>query len=77
MPLPSTVFWVILHLILALGLNWIAKELNLIRYSEVITVYFVILAARYFDAQTKFSLAYREDPDTVEEILREQLKNLE
>lgn len=77
MPLPSTIMWTVLHLLLALGLNYVAKELGLIKYSELITVYFIILAARYFDAQTKFSIAYREDPDTVEAILREQLQRQE
>lgn len=73
LPLPSTLIWVVIHLLIALGMNYVVKELNIINYGELVTVYFVILAARYYDAQTKFSIAYREDPDTVEAVLREQL----
>lgn len=74
MPLPSTVIWTILHLCLALGLNWVCKELGLISYSEIIALYFIIVAGKYYDAQSKFSIAYSQDPDLVESMMREQLK---
>lgn len=74
MPLPSTIVFVILHLCMSLGLNWVAKELGLINNSEVIALYFVVLAGKYYDAQTKFSIAYSQDPDLVENLMREQLK---
>lgn len=74
MPLPSTIIWCILHLCLALGLNWVCKELGLINYSEVIALYFIITAGKYYDAQSKFSIAYSQDPDLVESMMRDQLK---
>jgi len=73
MPLIGTIIWTVLHFLLALGINYALKETGLIKHGEFLTVYFVILAAKYFDAQLKFSLAYRENPDIVEQILREQL----
>ena len=73
MPLISTIIWTLLHVCLALGINYVARELNLISYSEVISLYFIVLAAKYYDAQTKFSIAYKADPDLVEQIMRNEL----
>lgn len=73
LPLPGTILWIVVHVIMALGLNYVAKETGLIRYSEVMTLYFIILAGRYYDAQAKFSIAYKENPDLVEAVLRDQL----
>lgn len=73
MPLPSSIMWVVLHALLALGMNWFAKELGLIEYSEVMTVYFILVAAKYRDSQMKFTIAYKENPEVVEQILRDQL----
>lgn len=73
MPLISTIIWTLLHLCLALGMNYVARELNLIEHSEIISLYFVLLAGRYYDAQTKFTIAYKSDPDLVEALMREQL----
>ena len=73
MPLLGTIFHIVVHCIFALGLNWVAREFNLINYGEVITVYFIILAARYYDSQVRFTLAYKQDPAAIEQILREQL----
>lgn len=74
MPLLSTIIWLLVNMCMALGLNWIAKELGLISNSEIIALYFIIAAARLQDAQSKFSIAYSQDPDLVEYLLREQLK---
>lgn len=75
MPLQNTVIWVILHLCLALGINWLLKELDLISHSEFISLYFIVLAGKYFDSQLKFTLAYRQDPNLIEQIMREELNN--
>jgi hypothetical protein len=75
MPLPGTVLWLILHLCMALGVNYFLKELNLIGHGEFISLYFIVLAGKYRDYQTKFTKAYAEDPDLVEAIMREDLNN--
>lgn len=73
MPLFSSILWLVANLCLALGINWIAKELELINHSELMTLYFMLAAFRIYDAQTKFSLAYQQNPDAVEQMMREQL----
>lgn len=73
LPLPGTIIWIVVHVITSLGLNWVVKELGLINYSEVMTLYFIVLAGRYHDSQAKFSIAYKENPDLVEAVLRDQL----
>lgn len=73
MPLISTIIWTLIHLCLALGMNYLAKELGLIGGGEIISLYFIALAAKYYDAQTKFSIAYESDPDLVEAMMRDEL----
>lgn len=72
MPLFDTIMWFSVHCILAIGLNMICKWFNIINYGEVFGIYFAILAFRTQDVQYKFTKSYREDPDLVESILREQ-----
>jgi len=73
MPLFSTIFWVLVNVFIAVGLNWFLRELRLINNSEVIALYFIVTTGRLIDVQAKFNKAYKENPDLVEEILREQL----
>lgn len=75
MPLTSTIVWILLHLCMALGVNYVLKELDLIGHGEFIALYFIVLAGKYRDAQVKFTQAYKEDPDLVEAIMREDLNN--
>lgn len=69
----ATIIWLGIHLLIAVGLNWIFKELKWIMYGEVITVYFIILATKAYYTQLRFFAAYYEDPDGVEESIRETL----
>lgn len=73
MPLFHTIVIIVIHALIALGLNFVVKELGWINHSEVMTGYFVLLALIYKDAQVKFEKAYKEDPELVEEILRDEL----
>lgn len=74
MPLPSTIFWLLAHMCLAVGVNYFLKESNLIGHGEFISLYFIAVAGRYRDAQVKFSKAYEQDPDLVEAIMRADLE---
>lgn len=73
MPLFKSIVLIIVHALIALGLNFVVKELGWINHSEVMTGYFVLLALIYKDNQLKFEDAYHEDPDLVEAILRDEL----
>lgn len=73
MPLPNTIFWLILHLCFAVGCNYFLREMELIGHGEFISIYFVWLAGKYRDAQVKFTQAYREDPDLTEALMRAEL----
>lgn len=73
MPLSVTIIWCLFHLIIAIGINWVLTQLNLIHYGEALTVYFIILSARYYDTQAKFALAYKQDPELIEALMRDQL----
>ncbi len=73
MPLLSTIIWVLLNLCIALGINYVIKELGIINHSEFISLYFIIAAARFYDSQLKFTIAYKTDPDLVEQIMRNEL----
>jgi len=71
----NTIAWAIIHSLIALAINMLAIWLGIINYGELFALYFVVVAARLYLAQIKFSTAYREDPELVEQILRSQFLN--
>lgn len=77
MPLFSTILYIVFNLMVALGLNYVVRYLGWIHHGEIIALYFLILAGRLRDIQVKFALAYRANPDIIEQQLRDQLKEPE
>lgn len=75
MPLLSSVLWMLGHCLLAIGINTLGIWLGVINYGEFFSLYFFIFAGKLYDAQMKFTKAYKEDPELVEKILRHQLLN--
>lgn len=73
MPLFRTIVLMLVHAVIAVGLNFVAKAAGLVQHSEIMTLYFILLAGRYKDIQIRFEEAYAEDPDTTEQILRDEL----
>jgi hypothetical protein len=73
MPLISSILWILVHCLLALALNVVGIWSGLIAHGEIFALYFVIYSARLYDAQMKFTRAYKEDPQLVEQILRHNL----
>lgn len=73
MPLFNSIVWIIIHCLIALALNMLGIWLGLVNYGEVFALYFVIYSLRLYDAQMKFTIAYKEDPDFVESMLRHKL----
>lgn len=73
MPLLSTILWLGIHGILAAVLNFVFLRLGLIEHLEVALVYFLALSARIKDVQTKFLLAYKNDPVTVQSVLNKYI----
>jgi hypothetical protein len=74
MPLFVTITWLLTHLCFAIGLNWLAREVGVIHYGEVVSVYFILLAGKIYDDQRKFSRAYAENPELIETLMREELE---
>lgn len=72
MPITSSIIWAVLHMLVAIGLNMVAFWFGLIKYAEVFSLYFVILAFKQYYSQVKFTEAYKENPELVEDIMREQ-----
>ncbi len=73
MPLFSSILWILVHCMIALGLTVLGIWSGLINHGEVFAVYFVIYCTRLYDAQMKFTRAYKENPELVENMLRYKL----
>ena len=73
MPLFGSIIWAAIHMLVALGLNMLAVWIGWIHHGELFTIYWIVMAIRLYDAQMKFSVAYKENPELVEDILRHQL----
>lgn len=70
----SVIILIMVHMAVAGLLNWIAIKLNICSSLQIMLIYFVILSTYYLNLFTTFFKEYKNNPDLIEEIIREQLK---
>jgi hypothetical protein len=70
----STIILIMVHVVIAAGLNWLVNLTGLFKSLEIMICYFVVLSGYYVNLMNNLFLLYRADPEFVENMIREQLK---